>query len=84
MSGKNREAGILEADEHDHHVPAFRRADLLVVRERSLVAVMAVGDQEPPVGEGRAELLVGQPPETGPSTSRSGGPSGISNGAAPS
>ena len=59
MRGKNREAGILEADEHDHHVPTFRRADLLVVRERRLVAVMPVCDQEPPIDEGRAELLVG-------------------------
>ena len=65
MGGENREAGILEADEHDHHVPALRSPDLLVVRERRLVAVMAVRDQEPPIGEGCAELLVGQSPETG-------------------
>ena len=59
MRGKNRDAGILEADEHDHHVAAFRRAGLLVVCERRLVAVMPVGDQERPIDKGRAELLVG-------------------------
>ena len=43
--------------------PLAGSSRLLVVRERRLVAVMPVCDQEPPVGKGRTELLVGQPPE---------------------
>ena len=39
---------------------------LLVVRERGLVAVVPVGDQEPPVGEGLAERSSSvEPPEPG-------------------
>ena len=68
MGGEDGEAGILERDQrHQHVVGAFAAADLALVGERGLVAMVAVGDQQFAVGELRANCLVharvGDPPD---------------------
>src|SRR5438094_516196 len=62
---KDHQTRILEADEHGEHVGALRTALLLVVGNRRLVAVVAVRDQNLPLGEGLGDCRVGrQPPQT--------------------
>ena len=51
MCGKDHQAGIGDAHEHDHHVAARRSPGLLVVGECGLVAVVPVRDQEPAIDE---------------------------------
>ena len=52
MGGEDREAGVGEAGErHQREVVGSLAADLVAVGDRRLVAVMAVGDQQPRAGE---------------------------------
>ena len=64
MRREDHQARVGDAHEHDHHVTALGSAGLLVVCERGLVPVVAVGDQETAVGERLAECVVLQAPET--------------------
>ena len=56
---EDHQAGVVEADEHREHVGS------LAVGERSLVAVVTVGDQQLAVGEGLGDAVGREPPEPG-------------------
>jgi len=58
---KDRQPGIVQADENDQQAPTFRRALLLVVRQGRLVAMVSVGDQEAAPGERVAEIVIQGP-----------------------
>ena len=63
VRGEDHQAGVGGAHEHHHHVAALGSSNLLVVRERGLVAVVAVGDQQAAVGERVCDRRVVEPPE---------------------
>ena len=61
--GKISRPGVGGRDEHDHHPRARRRSLLVGVRERRLVPVVAVGDQELAIGERLGDAVAREPPE---------------------
>src|SRR5215212_5449433 len=63
---EDRHAGIARADQDGEQIGAVLRPVLLVERQRGLVAVVAVSDEQLTVGEGLSELLVGEPPQARP------------------
>ena len=63
MGREDHQARVIEADQHGEYVGALRRACLLVVGERGLVAMVAVGDQKLAVCEGLVNAVGGEAPE---------------------
>src|SRR5215211_2519147 len=63
---EDRHAGIARADQYGEQIGAVLGPVLLVERQCGLVAVVAVSDEQLPVGEDLSELLVGEPPQARP------------------
>ena len=63
MGGEDLEAGVGGRDEHDHHARALGRPLLGRVCDGRLVAMVAVGDQQLPVGERLGDAVAREAPE---------------------